>query len=47
MLSTGTKSKRWSARAWQPGQAARLLGVAGRNLGAPTGQLPLWVQESG
>jgi DNA polymerase-4 len=34
-------------RVWQPGQRVRLLGVAGRNLGAPTGQLPLWVEEQG
>ena len=26
-------------RAWQPGQAVRLLGVAGRGLQTPTGQL--------
>jgi DNA polymerase-4 len=34
-------------RAWQPEQPVRLLGVAGRNLGAPTGQLPLWSDKQG
>jgi DNA polymerase-4 len=34
-------------RAWDPGQPVRLLGVAGRNLGAPTGQLPLWSDKQG
>jgi DNA polymerase-4 len=29
-------------RAWQPGRPVRLLGVAGRKLSSPTGQLPLW-----
>jgi DNA polymerase-4 len=28
-------------RAWQPGRPVRLLGVAGRRLAAPVGQLPL------
>ena len=29
-------------RAWQPGRPVRLLGVAGRRLAPPTGQLSLW-----
>ncbi len=29
-------------RAWQRGRPIRLLGVGGRNLSPPAGQLPLW-----
>jgi DNA polymerase-4 len=32
-------------RAWQRGQPVRLLGVAGRGLSPPVGQLPLWGDE--
>jgi DNA polymerase-4 len=33
-------------QAWQPGRPVRLLGVAGRQLSAPVGQLPLWESNS-
>jgi DNA polymerase-4 len=33
-------------QAWQPGRPVRLLGVAGRQLSAPVGQLPLWNTDS-
>jgi DNA polymerase-4 len=34
-------------RVWQRGQKVRLLGVAGRQLSPPVGQLPLFVTEDG
>ncbi len=33
-------------QAWQPGRPVRLLGVAGRQLSAPVGQLSLWQPDS-
>lgn len=33
-------------RAWQRGRPVRLLGVAGRGLAPPVGQLPLWLDAS-
>jgi DNA polymerase-4 len=33
-------------RVWQPGRAVRLLGVAGRHLSPPAGQLSLWKADS-
>ncbi len=33
-------------RAWQRGRAVRLLGVTGRGLSPPVGQLSLWEDRS-